>query len=279
MECHLDFDLEDFDGGDDDDDDHGPEIAVEDERYDSEEESDITDVPTELEAAHHESRIFLTQAKKQRAEVEKARGFFRRTGEGNARDKEEHMRKVKARLPCAACGALGHWKDDKECPMNKNKKSHRAHMTLHTEASRDMIGLGLVDTACAKTVAGEQWAKGTLAVLTTSGVWHQRVDENESFRFGPGRRLFSSYALIFPVCWGGHLFLIRVSIVKFAVPCLLSRPLLKARRCLLDMGQDCLISRTLHEVSVPLIPVTTNHVAVHVCQYTTSGILPRTRCS
>ena len=29
------------------------------------------------------------------------------------------MKKLKARLPCSACGALGHWKDDKECPKNK----------------------------------------------------------------------------------------------------------------------------------------------------------------
>ena len=34
---------------------------------------DIPDVPEELEAAYEESRLFLTRAKKQRAEIVKAR--------------------------------------------------------------------------------------------------------------------------------------------------------------------------------------------------------------
>ena len=68
-----------------------------------------------------EARAFITQARKQRAEVEKARGFYQKGGSKD-KDKEERIRKLKARLPCKNCRKLGHWKDDPQCPKNKHKK-------------------------------------------------------------------------------------------------------------------------------------------------------------
>ena len=86
------------------------------------------------------------------------------------------MKKLKARLPCSACGKLGHWKDDPECPNygkpippgnQKAKKGRKVHGVNMTEVYHecevylqdgdipDGNAWVLVDTACAKRFAGE----------------------------------------------------------------------------------------------------------------------------
>ena len=72
------------------------------------------EIPYELEEAIKESNAFLTRAKKQRAEVEKARGYFKK-GANPGKD-DEKVKSLKSKLPCAKCGALGHWFKDKICP-------------------------------------------------------------------------------------------------------------------------------------------------------------------
>ena len=78
-EAHID---EDDDEGDEE---NGPEEEEwddqewpeEDEGEEEEEEAE-DEVPYELEEAYHEAEALFTRAKKQRAEVEKARGFFKK---------------------------------------------------------------------------------------------------------------------------------------------------------------------------------------------------------
>jgi hypothetical protein len=65
----------------------------EDEEADEEEEW-----PAELINAAKEAEAFMTQAKKQRSEVDKARGFFNQFG-GDAEEKSDRINKLKARLP------------------------------------------------------------------------------------------------------------------------------------------------------------------------------------
>ena len=43
----------------------------------------------------------------------------------------------------------------------------------------------LVDTACAKTVAGEDWANKHKAAAAARGIDCDEVPEREPFRFGP----------------------------------------------------------------------------------------------
>ncbi len=50
---------------------------------------DEDDYPEELRDAEEESAAFLTQAKKQRAEVEKARDFFKKGQSGGDRTNRE----------------------------------------------------------------------------------------------------------------------------------------------------------------------------------------------
>ena len=48
-----------------------------DEEEAQEDDDTLSGVPEELENAYQEAKLYLTRAKKQRAEVEKARGYFR----------------------------------------------------------------------------------------------------------------------------------------------------------------------------------------------------------
>ena len=62
-----------------------------------------------------EAEAFFTRAKKQRAEVEKARGFFK---EGVLdKDREKDTNPLKSKLACSECGKLHHWHKAPECPM------------------------------------------------------------------------------------------------------------------------------------------------------------------
>ena len=79
-----------------------------------EEVPDVPDVPVELAHAYEEANNFLARAKKQRAEIEKARGFFKQGASQSGKDAA--LKSLKGRLPCAKCGQLNHWYGDKICP-------------------------------------------------------------------------------------------------------------------------------------------------------------------
>ena len=68
----------------------------------------------EWEAEYQEAVAMMTVAGQRRAEVNRARRFFRepRSFEG----RKTQLDKLKQKLPCARCGQLGHWKDDNDCP-------------------------------------------------------------------------------------------------------------------------------------------------------------------
>ena len=68
----------------------------------------------EWEAEYQEAVAMMTVAGQRRAEVNRARRFFRepRSFEGH----KTQLDKLKQKLPCARCGQLGHWKDDNDCP-------------------------------------------------------------------------------------------------------------------------------------------------------------------
>eukprot|EP00971_Amphidinium_carterae_P271668 5390623-Amphidinium_carterae.1 len=99
----------------------------------------------------------MTQAKRNRSELEQARQFYRKSDDkskpsGQGETKQEKMKRLKSRLSCARCGALGHLKDDMECPQHPSKGL--VYVCRETGTCTDLV---LIDTACAKTVAGTNW--------------------------------------------------------------------------------------------------------------------------
>ena len=87
----------------------------------------------------------------------------------------------------------------------------------------------LVDTACARTVAGMRWALAVVDyVYETYGYRLEMVDDNEPFRFGLGPTIRSVKALLLPMEWGrGQGAVLRISLVNCEVPPLMSRAVLR----------------------------------------------------
>ena len=58
---------------------------------------------------------------------------------------------------------------------------------------------GVIDTACARTLAGTRWFENFDVELKRHATHVEVVLESETFRFGPGASKKSSRAVIFPV--------------------------------------------------------------------------------
>ena len=76
-----------------------------DEEDAQEDDNTLSGVPEEVEKAYQEAKLYLTRAKKQRAEVEKARGYFR--AGASQEGKNFVLKSLKGKLPCSKCGGLG----------------------------------------------------------------------------------------------------------------------------------------------------------------------------
>ena len=76
---------------------------------------------------------------------------------------------------------------------------------LATVAMQDSC-VGILDTACRYSVAGEDWHHDFVAVLRSRGLSHEvtTVPETETYRFGNGTRCDSTYRATVPVDFGGQ---------------------------------------------------------------------------
>ena len=157
------------------------------------------------------------------------------------------------KLPCAKCGALGHWYSDKTCPKyaqpfkdgkGPRRKGHRGYVLNHdvhliSLTGKDIPYPALVDTACAKSVVGPSAVAAMLEFCKVHGWPHQIVEDEEPFRFGPGKRIWSKQALVVVVVWAKVVLIMRISIVEFdPVPFLISKFALKRIGANIDLDED-----------------------------------------
>ena len=148
------------------------------------------------------------------------------------------MNPLKAKMPCSKCGGLNHWHKDKECPMfgkplqkkggekgkpKKKKKKKRTtdlscYVCCHecyvtTVNGLDFTHCAYADTACARSVTGQENADSLVAHCKQNNWPYRLVEDREPFRFGPGKRIWSSQALVLAVVWGRISIVIKFSIV------------------------------------------------------------------
>ena len=272
--------------------------ADESEEEPQEEEQANEDMPPELDDALAEAEAFMTRARKQRAEVVKARGFFKKEGgpSGSA-----NTSALKARLPCSKCKKLGHWHKDKRpdgtpmCsmanqpfpsksgkgnkPQKKKKKPKKKYRKRYPKRRRTQAhdvhvvtlnGLELphvayVDTACARCVVGQAPADGVISFCKAHNWPYKLVTDHEPFRFGPGRRIWSEMALIIAVIWGGVTVVIKFSIVPPLVPFLISKYVFKRLRANIDLDVNELTLKGFPQPCIePLYDLVSGHVAVEI---------------
>ena len=98
--------------------------------------------------------------------------------------------------------------------------------------------MAIIDTACAKTVSGMKWYEDYAQHAKTKGHTVRTVPEKESFKFGPGKQIFSEFAVIIPVQVEGLAYCVRASVIKQDVPLLFSRKVLQGVGAVLDMDSN-----------------------------------------
>ena len=124
----------------------------------------------EWEAEYQEAVAMMTVARQRRAEVNRARQFFREPQSFEGR--KAQLDKLKQKLPCARCGQLGHWKDDNDCPAKvkvlnwRKPRSFQFLQSLATSLSREREQ-GATTSTLSSTRGGE-------ALTLDEGVCHTR---------------------------------------------------------------------------------------------------------
>ena len=119
------------------------------------------------------------------------------------------------------------------------------------EDSDRRIALG--DTCCARTVVGDKWAKRHMRSLLRRDIPVYLVDEKRPSRFGGGPRVYSEYAMIFPIFFEEtkQQVVVRASVVDQRVPLLLSRGVMEKLGAILDLGRQKMDFKRL-DVTIPL---------------------------
>ena len=140
-----------------------------------------------------------TTAKQRRAEVDRARQFFRKPQ--SSEDRKAKLEKLKQKLACARCGQIGNWKDDNECPAKVKvvnweeteeevtEELHPFLVTTFLSHGRERCALisGMIDTACAPTLAGTRWFEKFEVEPTNDGTPVEVVHDNETHRLQQSR--------------------------------------------------------------------------------------------
>ena len=122
----------------------------------------------------------------------------------------ERLQAAKSRSYCAGCRRRGHWHKDPECPLNQNAGANgsskgsppkSAHVTDSNDGIQPSVVqvafevgayeggalLAITDTACSKTVAGQQWLDQYLRAARQAGLETQLINSSDDFRFGASR--------------------------------------------------------------------------------------------
>ena len=124
--------------------------------------------------------------------------------------------------------------------------------------------MAIIDTACAKTVAGMKWYEDYAQHAKTKGHTVRTIPERESFKFGPGKQIFSEFAVVIPVQVEGLAYCVRASVIKQDVPLLFSRKVLQGVGAVLDMENNRMEYGRLENKVVELHEVESGHVAIEL---------------
>ena len=132
----------------------------------------------------------------------------------------------------------------------------------------DLTHVAYADTACARSVTGQENADSIVAHCRQNNWPYRLVEDREPFRFGPGKRIWSSQALILALVWGRISIVIRFSIVPPEVPFLISKYVFKRIGALLDLDDNQLVLKRFctntSEGIEPLYDLMSGHIAVEL---------------
>ena len=137
----------------------------------------------------------------------------------------------------------------------------------------DLPYVAYADTACAKSVVGQDNAEALIRCCRDQAWPYARVSDEEPFRFGPGKRIWSTEALVVPVIWAQQTVLLRFSIVQANVPFLVSKFVFKKLGGVIDLESNELRLKRVGTGIETLYDLQSGHVAVELVK---PGIRPPT---
>ena len=153
-------------------------------------------------------------------------------------------------LKCFKCGSMKHFarycrESKSDSSQSKNDSPQEIHIVLMNSAPElsslvlESLGMGLLDSACTRTVAGQAWFDAyceSLSVLDKALIQSSKV--NTKFRFGDGKEIASLLEVVFPVVIGVKRTMIRANIVDSEIPLLLSKASMKKAKLILNFNDD-----------------------------------------
>ena len=126
----------------------------------------------------------------------------------------------------------------------------------------EALKLAVVDRACTKTVAGEEWYKGYVKDLPIKYKNKlQTSTSNTAFKFENGHKVYSFKKVRISANMGGTECSIDVEIVKEKIPLLLSKHSLKNAQAVIDIANDKV---SVFDKNVDLYFSTSGHYCLNI---------------
>lgn len=242
------------------------------------EEGDVSCSSTGPITVKQESAYFVYKQKDRRP-VSKTPGAYNKVQVGT-----NPLNKFGRRSSCAICRSVFHWA--KQCPHKDEQanltelggnsqqetvddETETCNITLFTkEASINEVlvtescGAAVIDTACTKTVCGENWLKQYVGTLKTCD--KKKLIKQPSikrFKFGDGNVVQSSQKVTIPAKIGDTQCNIETEVVRADIPLLLSKQSLKRAGTVLDMSKDKV---TMFDQPVDLELTSSGHYCIDI---------------
>ena len=184
---------------------------------------------------------------------------------------------------CRRCRSIYHWIS--ECPHNSVERSKGSGTYYSTNINEEIyiallqscvpqseteisslvtetFNMGVIDSGCTKTVAGENWLRDYLDTLSDSEAARiEYCDSKALFRFGDSEPVSSQKKALIPMKMGGKNIMLATEIVSSDVPLLLSKDTMKAAKAVQNFEKD---SITLFGNEQRMICTKSGHYAIPV---------------
>lgn len=223
----------------------------------------------------NQETAYLTEQKRQRS-----RPWLQNDKLKTALPGTNPLDKYGRRSKCAICQSTFHWA--KDCPHRgeqvkltedcKNEDVEECNITLYTKESpteaeifmTECFGSAIIDTACTRTVCGQEWLDCYITRLKKGDLKNLKMTEthsNRPFKFGDGKVVYSTKKVKLPAQIGQTKCQIETEVVPAKIPLLLSKTSMKRAGTVLDMESD---SATMFSQSVKLDFTSSGHYCVNI---------------
>ena len=152
-----------------------------------------------------------------------------------------------------------HYYDEEEDEPEPQHLSHQVlvadtiNQVLLTDATK-AAGFIILDTACQRMCAGQQWVQAHQSKLKQWGIHTFQIQQREFFEFDKGPTQRSEHAECFPASFGGQLCVLAPCILNANIPCLASQTWMTEVGTVIDLAER-FVKFTKLNVHVPLCMV------------------------